>query len=190
MHYNPFVYIRSEKDVLKVVNTLIVNTKGEGEKSAEDFWVKAERLLYCALIGYIWYEAPAEEMNFTTLLELINASEAREDDEEYQSPVDLLFADLEERSPDHFAVKQYKKYKLAAGKTAKSILISCGARLARWYFLTSLDLGCYFRLWFWSGWSRLGTLCGQLPRFISCDGNVRLFWSHFQSSADSHGVGD
>ena len=125
MHYNPFVYIRSEKDVLKVVNTLIVNTKGEGEKSAEDFWVKAERLLYCALIGYIWYEAPAEEMNFTTLLELINASEAREDDEEYQSPVDLLFADLEERSPDHFAVKQYKKYKLAAGKTAKSILISC-----------------------------------------------------------------
>ena len=130
MHYNPFVYIRSEKDVLKVVNTLIVNTKGEGEKSAEDFWVKAERLLFCALIGYIWYEAPAEEMNFTTLLELINASEAREDDEEYQSPVDLLFADLEERSPDHFAVKQYKKYKLAAGKTAKSILISCGARLA------------------------------------------------------------
>lgn len=129
MRYNPFVYIRSEKDVLKVVNTLIVNTKGEGEKSAEDFWVKAERLLYCALIGYIWYEAPAEEMNFTTLLELINASEAREDDEEYQSPVDLLFADLEERSPDHFAVKQYKKYKLAAGKTAKSILISCGARL-------------------------------------------------------------
>ena len=116
MHYNPFVYIRSEKDVLKVVNTLIVNTKGEGEKSAEDFWVKAERLLYCALIGYIWYEAPAEEMNFTTLLELINASEAREDDEEYQSPVDLLFADLEERSPDHFAVKQYKKYKLAAGE--------------------------------------------------------------------------
>ena len=130
MHYNPFVYIRSEKDVLKVVNTLIVNTKGEGEKSAEDFWVKAERLLYCALIGYIWYEAPAEEMNFTTLLELINASEAREDDEEYQSPVDLLFADLEERSPDHFAVKQYKKYKLAAGKTAKSILVSVAVRLA------------------------------------------------------------
>ena len=130
MHYNPFVYIRSEKDILKLVNTLIANTKGEGEKSAEDFWVKAERLLYCALVGYIWYEAPAEEMNFTTLLELINASEAREDDEEYQSPVDLLFADLEERSPDHFAVKQYKKYKLAAGKTAKSINISCGARLA------------------------------------------------------------
>ena len=117
MHYNPFVYIRSEKDILKLVNTLIANTKGEGEKSAEDFWVKAERLLYCALVGYIWYEAPAEEMNFITLLELINASEAREDDEEYQSPVDLLFADLEERDPDHFAVKQYRKYKLAAGKT-------------------------------------------------------------------------
>ena len=130
MKYNPFRYLHSEKDVLKLVNTLICNTKGEGEKSAEDFWVKAERLLYCALIGYIWYEAPAEEMNFTTLLELIKAREAREDDEEYQSPVDLLFADLEERSPDHFAVKQYKKYKLAAGKTAKSILISCGARLA------------------------------------------------------------
>ena len=124
MHYNPFVYIRSEKDVLKVVNTLIVNTKGEGEKSAEDFWVKAERLLYCALIGYIWYEAPAEEMNFTTLLELINASEAREDDEEYQSPVDLLFADLEERSPDHFAVKQYKKYKLAAGVVSLKRLLN------------------------------------------------------------------
>ena len=124
MRYNPFVYIRSEKDVLKVVNTLIVNTKGEGEKSAEDFWVKAERLLYCALIGYIWYEAPAEEMNFTTLLELINASEAREDDEEYQSPVDLLFADLEERSPDHFAVKQYKKYKLAAGVVCSKRLLN------------------------------------------------------------------
>ena len=118
MHYNPFVYIRSEKDILKLVNTLIANTKGEGEKSAEDFWVKAERLLYCALVGYIWYEAPAEEMNFITLLELINASEAREDDEEYQSPVDLLFADLEERDPDHFAVKQYRKYKLAAGLAA------------------------------------------------------------------------
>ena len=128
MRYNPFVYIRSEKDVLKVVNTLIVNTKGEGEKSAEDFWVKAERLLYCALIGYIWYEAPAEEMNFTTLLELINASEAREDDEEYQSPVDLLFADLEERSPDHFAVKQYKKYKLAAGVVCSKRLLNQAVR--------------------------------------------------------------
>ena len=124
MHYNPFVYIRSEKDILKLVNTLIANTKGEGEKSAEDFWVKAERLLYCALVGYIWYEAPAEEMNFITLLELINASEAREDDEEYQSPVDLLFADLEERAPDHFAVKQYRKYKLAAGVVCSKRLLN------------------------------------------------------------------
>ena len=124
MHYNPFVYIRSEKDILKLVNTLIANTKGEGEKSAEDFWVKAERLLYCALVGYIWYEAPAEEMNFITLLELINASEAREDDEEYQSPVDLLFADLEERDPDHFAVKQYRKYKLAAGVVCSKRLLN------------------------------------------------------------------
>ena len=126
MHYNPFVYIRSEKDILKLVNTLIANTKGEGEKSAEDFWVKAERLLYCALVGYIWYEAPAEEMNFITLLELINASEAREDDEEYQSPVDLLFADLEERDPDHFAVKQYRKYKLAAGDAEVAITDGAG----------------------------------------------------------------
>ena len=146
MHYNPFVYIRSEKDILKLVNTLIANTKGEGEKSAEDFWVKAERLLYCALVGYIWYEAPAEEMNFITLLELINASEAREDDEEYQSPVDLLFADLEERDPDHFAVKQYRKYKLAAGKTAKSILISCGARLAAFDIQELRDLTMYDEL--------------------------------------------
>ena len=130
MHYNPFAYLRSEKDILKLVNTLIVNTKGDGEKSGEDFWVKAERLLYTAYIGYIWYEAPDEEKNFITLLDMINASEAREDDEEYQSPVDIMFADLEERDPEHFAVKQYKKYKLAAGKTAKSILISCGARLA------------------------------------------------------------
>ena len=130
MHYNPFVYIRSEKDILKLVNTLIANTKGEGEKSAEDFWVKSERLFYCALIGYIWYEAPENEKNFTTLLEMINASEAREDDEDFQNPVDLMFERLEEKDPEHFAVKQYKKYKLAAGKTAKSILISCGARLA------------------------------------------------------------
>ena len=129
-----------------LVNTLIANTKGEGEKSAEDFWVKAERLLYCALVGYIWYEAPAEEMNFITLLELINASEAREDDEEYQSPVDLLFADLEERDPDHFAVKQYRKYKLAAGKTAKSILISCGARLAPFDIKELRDLMSYDEL--------------------------------------------
>lgn len=130
MHYNPFAYLRSEKDILKLTNTIIANTKGDGEKSSEDFWVKAERLLYCALIGYIWYEAPEEEKNFITLLEMINASEAREDDEEFQSPVDLMFARLEEKEPEHFAVKQYKKYKLAAGKTAKSILISCGARLA------------------------------------------------------------
>ena len=115
---------------MKLTNTIIANTKGDGEKSSEDFWVKAERLLYCALIGYIWYEAPEEEKNFITLLEMINASEAREDDEEFQSPVDLMFSRLEEKEPDHFAVKQYKKYKLAAGKTAKSILISCGARLA------------------------------------------------------------
>ena len=130
MKYNPFAYIRSEKDILKLVNVIIANTKGDGEKSSEDFWVKAERLLYCALIGYIWYEAEPEEKNFLTLLELINASEAREDDEEFQSPVDLLFAKLEKEHPDHFAVKQYRKFKLAAGKTAKSILISCGARLA------------------------------------------------------------
>lgn len=130
MRYNPMAYIRSEKDILKLVNALIMNTKGEGDKSGEDFWVKAERLYYCALIGYIWYEAPEEEKNFITLLDLINASEAREDDEGYQSPVDLLFAQLEEKDPDHFAVKQYRKFKMAAGKTLKSILISCGARLA------------------------------------------------------------
>ena len=130
MRYNPLAYIRSEKDILKLVNALILNTKGEGEKSSEDFWVKAERLYYTALIGYIWYEAPEEEKNFITLLDLINASEAREDDETYQSPVDLLFAQLEEKEPDHFAVKQYRKFKMAAGKTLKSILISCGARLA------------------------------------------------------------
>ena len=130
MQYNPLAYIRSEKDILKLVNALIMNTKGEGDKAGEDFWVKAERLYYSALIGYIWYEAPEEEKNFITLLDLINASEAREDDEEYQSPVDLLFAQLEEKDPDHFAVKQYRKFKMAAGKTLKSILISCGARLA------------------------------------------------------------
>lgn len=130
MRYNPLAYIRSEKDILKLVNALIMNTKGEGEKSSEDFWVKAERLYYSALIGYIWYEATEEEKNLITLLDLINASEAREDDETYQSPVDLLFSQLEEREPDHFAVKQYRKFKMAAGKTLKSILISCGARLA------------------------------------------------------------
>ena len=130
MHYNPFAYIRSEKDILKLVNVIIANTKGDGEKSGEDFWVKAERLLYCALIGYIYYEAPKEEKNFITLLDLINASEAREDDENYKSPVDMLFDRLAEREPEHFAVKQYVKFKQAAGKTLKSILISCGARLA------------------------------------------------------------
>ena len=130
MHYNPLVYIRSEKDILKLVNTIILNTKGEGQQSGEDFWVKAEKLYYTALIGYIWYECVEEEQNFTTLLDMINASEAREDDEEFKNPVDLMFDELEEREPEHFAVKQYKKYKLAAGKTAKSILISCGARLA------------------------------------------------------------
>ena len=130
MHYNPFAYIRSEKDILKLVNVIIANTKGDGEKSGEDFWVKAERLLYCALIGYIYYEAPEEEKNFTPLLDLINASEAREDDENFKSPVDMLFDRLAEREPEHFAVKQYVKFKQAAGKTLKSILISCGARLA------------------------------------------------------------
>ena len=130
MKYNPFAYLRSEKDILKLVNTIIANTKGDGEKSGEDFWVKAEKLYYTALIGYIWYEAPEDEKNFTTLLEMINASEAREDDEDFQNPVDLMFERLEEKDPEHFAVKQYRKYKLAAGKTAKSILISCGARLA------------------------------------------------------------
>ena len=130
MKYNPFAYIRSEKDILKLVNTIIANTKGDGEKSGEDFWVKSERLFYCALIGYIWYEAPEDEKNFTTLLEMINASEAREDDPEFQSPVDLMFERLEEKDPEHFAVRQYKKFLLSAGKTRSSILISCGARLA------------------------------------------------------------
>ena len=130
MKYNPFAYIRSEKDILKLVNTIIANTKGDGEKSGEDFWVKSERLFYCALIGYIHYEAPEEEKNFTTLLEMINASEAREDDPEFQSPVDQMFERLEEKDPEHFAVRQYRKFLLSAGKTRSSILISCGARLA------------------------------------------------------------
>ena len=130
MRYNPFAYLRSEKDILKLVNTIIANTKGDGEKSGEDFWVKSERLFYCALIGYIWYEAPEAEKNFTTLLEMINVSEAREDDPEFQSPVDLMFERLEEKDPEHFAVRQYKKFLLSAGKTRSSILISCGARLA------------------------------------------------------------
>ena len=129
MHYNPFAYIHSEKDILKLVNTLICNTKGDG-KSGDDFWVKAETLLYCALIGYIHYEAPEEEQNFATLIELVNAMEVREDDETFENPVDIAFKELEKDKPNHFAVRQYKKYKLAAGKTAKSINISCGARLA------------------------------------------------------------
>lgn len=129
MHYNPFAYIHSEKDILKLVNTLICNTKGDG-KSGDDFWVKAETLLYCALIGYIHYEAPEEEQNFATLIELVNAMEVREDDESFENPVDIAFKELEKDKPNHFAVRQYKKYKLAAGKTAKSINISCGARLA------------------------------------------------------------
>ena len=130
MRYNPFAYLHSEKDILKLVNTIIANTKGDGEKSAEDFWVKSERLFYTALIGYIWYEAPENEKNFTTLLEMINASEAREDDAEFQSPVDEMFARLAEKEPEHFAVRQYQKFLLSAGKTRSSILISCGARLA------------------------------------------------------------
>src|SRR5574344_1054835 len=130
MHYNPFEYIRSEKDILKFVNALIANTKGEGSQGGEDFWVKAERLYYSALIGYIWYEAADDEKNMITLIDMINMSEAKEDDEDFKNPVDELFEELEQKNHDHFAVRQYKKYKLAAGKTAKSILISCGARLA------------------------------------------------------------
>lgn len=130
LHYNPFAYIRSEKDILKLVTTIIVNTKGEGEKASEDFWVKAEKLLYTALIAFIWYEGKEEEKNLNTLLDLLNESETREEDETYQNPVDMLFEELEAKEPQHFAVRQYKKYKMAAGKTAKSILISCGARLA------------------------------------------------------------
>ena len=129
MHFNPFAYIHSEKDILKIVTTLIANTKGEG-KAGDDFWVKAETLLYTALIGYIYYEAPANEQNFATLVEMLNAMEVREDDENFKNAVDLLFDALEQKDPDHFALRQYKKYKLAAGKTAKSILISCASRLA------------------------------------------------------------
>ena len=142
MHYNPFHYIHSEKDILKLVNTIMVNTKGEGEKSSEDFWTKAERLLYCALIGFIWYEAPEEEQNFATLLEFINASETREDDETFKNAVDMLFEELEKEEPEHFAVRQYKKYKLAAGKTAKSILISVGVRLAAFNLKQIANLTC------------------------------------------------
>ena len=145
MHYNPFAYIHSEKDILKLVTTLIANTKGEG-KAGDDFWVKAETLLYCALIGYIHYEAPVEEQNFSTLIEFINAMEVREDDEEFKNPVDLMFDALESEKPNHFAVRQYKKYKLAAGKTAKSILISCGARLAPFDIKELRDLTAYDEL--------------------------------------------
>ncbi len=143
MHYNPIAYIRSEKDILKLVNTLIVNTKGEGEQAGEDFWVKAERLYYTALIGYIWYECLEEEKNFTTLIDMLDASETREDDEEFKNPIDLLFEELAEREPEHFAVRQYRKFKLAAGKTAKSILVSCGARLAPFDIKELRDLTSY-----------------------------------------------
>ena len=145
MHYNPFAYIHSEKDILKLVTTLIANTKGDG-KSGDEFWTKAETLLYCALIGYIHYEAPVEEQNFATLIELLNAMEVREDDEEFQNPVDLMFEALEKKKPNHFAVRQYKKYKLAAGKTAKSILISCGARLAPFDIQEVRDVTLYDEL--------------------------------------------
>ena len=146
MHYNPLAYIRSEKDILKLVNTIIANTKGDGNQSGEDFWVKAERLYYSALIGYIWYEAPEEEKNLNTLIEMINASEAKEEDEDFKNPIDLLFDTLEKTDPDHFAVRQYRKYKLAAGKTAKSILISCGARLAPFDIKELRDLTEYDEL--------------------------------------------
>ena len=145
-HYNPFRYIRSEKDILKLVNTLVTNTKGEGEKSGEDFWTKSEKLLYQAYIGYLWYEAPEEEQNFSMLLDMINASEVREDDETFKNAVDLMFDDLEKEDPDHFAVRQYKKYKLSAGKTAKSIMISCGARLAPFDIKELRDLTDYDEL--------------------------------------------
>ena len=145
MHYNPFAYIHSEKDILKLVTTLIANTKGDG-KAGDEFWTKAETLLYCALIGYIHYEAPVEEQNFSTLIEFINAMEVREDDEEFQNPVDLMFEALEKKKPNHFAVRQYKKYKLAAGKTAKSILISCGARLAPFDIQEVRDVTAYDEL--------------------------------------------
>jgi type IV secretion system protein VirD4 len=145
MHYNPFEYIHSEKDILKLVTTLMANTKGEGN-SSDPFWEKAEKLLYTALIGYIHYEAPDEERNFITLLEMINAMEIREEDEEFKNAVDLMFADLEERAPEHFAVRQYAKYKLAAGKTAKSILVSCGARLAPFDIKELREITCYDEL--------------------------------------------
>ena len=145
-HQIAFAYLRSEKDILKLVNTIIVNTKGEGQQSGEDFWVKAEKLLYTAYIGFIWYEAPESEQNFSMLIDMIDASEAREDDENFKNPVDLLFDELEAEDPNHFAVRQYKKYKLAAGKTAKSILISCGARLAPFDIAELRELTSYDEL--------------------------------------------
>ena len=146
LHYNPFAYLKSEKDILKLVTVIIANTKGEGEKATEDFWVKAEKLLYTALIALIWYEGDEDEKNMNTLIDLLNESETREDDENYKNPVDMLFEDLEKRDPEHFAVRQYKKYKLAAGKTAKSILISCGARLAPFDIQEVRDITAYDEL--------------------------------------------
>lgn len=145
MRYNPFAYIKSEKDILKLVTTLIANTKGDG-KAGDEFWTKAETLLYCALIGYIHYEAPIEEQNFSTLIEFLNAMEVREDDEDFQNPVDLMFEALAKKKPNHFAVRQYAKYRLAAGKTAKSILISCGARLAPFDIQEVRDITAYDEL--------------------------------------------
>ena len=142
LHYNPFAYLKSEKDILKLVTVIIANTKGEGEKSTEDFWVKAEKLLYTALIALIWYEGTEEEKNMNTLIDLLNESETREDDENYKNPVDMLFDELEKKNPEHFAVRQYKKYKLAAGKTAKSILISVGVRLAAFNLKEIANLTC------------------------------------------------
>ena len=158
MHYNPFHYIRSEKDILKLVNTIIANTKGEGEKSTEDFWVKAERLLYSALIGYIWYEAPEEEQNFSTLLEFINASETREDDEEFKNAVDELFEELEAENPEHFAVRQYRKYKLAAGAGSTS------GNTVYMYCCDSFYYRCSILFYFMEG----DILCWRKPDRIVC----------------------
>lgn len=145
MKYNPFAYIHSEKDILKLVTALIANTKGEG-KAGDEFWTKAETLLYTALIGYIHYEAPEEEQNFATLLEMLNSMDVREDDEDYQNPVDILFENLKQKKPNHFAVRQYVKFKMAAGKTLKSILVSCGARLAPFDIQEVRDITMYDEL--------------------------------------------
>jgi len=179
MHYNPFAYIRSEKDILKLVNTIIVNTKGEGQQSGEDFWVKAEKLLYTAYIGFIWYEAPEKEQNFSMLIDMIDASEAREDDESFKNPVDLLFDELEAEKPNHFAVRQYKKYKLAAGKTAKSILISCGARLAPFDIAELRELTSYDELEL----DKLGTERTALFVIMRAyQSNRRLCWHYINRS--------